>query len=53
MLSKCGMARCRVDEPVREEQVDVKIYAHKIRELSESDFVLAAEVDREYFAGLE
>ena len=30
-------------------KVDVQIYTHKIRGLSESDFVLAAKIDREYF----
>jgi len=33
-------------------KVDVQIYTHKIRGLSESDFVLAAKVDQVYFAGL-
>jgi 4a-hydroxytetrahydrobiopterin dehydratase len=33
-------------------KVDVQIYTHKIRGLTESDFVLAAKVDQLYFAGL-
>ena len=33
-------------------KVDVQIYTHKIRGLTESDFVLAAKIDQEYFAGL-
>ena len=31
-------------------QVDVKIFTHKIRGLTESDFILGAKVDRVYFA---
>jgi len=31
-------------------KVDVKIYTHKIRGLTESDFVLAAKIDQLYFA---
>lgn len=34
-------------------KVDVKIYTHKIRGLTESDFVLAAKIDQVYFAGLK
>ena len=30
-------------------KVDVQIYTHKIRGLTESDFVLAAKIDRTYF----
>jgi 4a-hydroxytetrahydrobiopterin dehydratase len=30
-------------------KVDVMLYTHKIRGLSESDFILAAKIDREYF----
>jgi 4a-hydroxytetrahydrobiopterin dehydratase len=30
----------------------LKIYTHAIRGLSENDFVPAAKIDREYFAGL-
>ncbi|MGI8745505.1 MAG: 4a-hydroxytetrahydrobiopterin dehydratase [Bryobacteraceae bacterium] len=30
-------------------KVDVQIYTHKIKGLSESDFVLAAKIDRVYF----
>lgn len=30
-------------------KVDVKIYTHKIDGLSESDFILAAKIDREFF----
>ena len=33
-------------------KVDVQIYTHKIKGLTESDFVLAAKIDQEYFAGL-
>lgn len=33
-------------------KVDVRIYTHKIRGLSESDFILAAKIDQAYFAGL-
>jgi 4a-hydroxytetrahydrobiopterin dehydratase len=33
-------------------KVDVQIYTHKIRGLSESDFILAAKIDRLYRAGL-
>jgi len=33
--------------------VDVKIYTHKIRGLTESDFVLAAKIDQVYLAGLK
>jgi 4a-hydroxytetrahydrobiopterin dehydratase len=33
-------------------KVDVKIYTHKIKGLSESDFVLAAKVDQVYCARL-
>lgn len=32
-------------------KVDVQIYTHKIRGLTESDFVLAAKIDQLYFAG--
>ncbi|HEV2447557.1 MAG TPA: 4a-hydroxytetrahydrobiopterin dehydratase, partial [Candidatus Sulfopaludibacter sp.] len=32
-------------------KVDVKIYTHKIRGLTESDFVLAAKIDQLFFAG--
>ena len=32
-------------------KVDVQIYTHKIRGLTESDFVLAAKVDQMYLAG--
>jgi pterin-4a-carbinolamine dehydratase len=31
--------------------VDVQIYTHKVRGLTESDFVLAAKIDELYFAG--
>jgi len=34
-------------------KVDVKIYTHKIRGLTESDFVLAAKIDQVYLAGLK
>jgi 4a-hydroxytetrahydrobiopterin dehydratase len=34
-------------------KVDVQIYTHKIRGLTESDFVMAAKVDEVYFAGLQ
>lgn len=34
-------------------KVDVRIYTHKIQGLTESDFVLAAKIDREYFNYLE
>ena len=30
-------------------KVDVRVYTHKIRGLTESDFVLAAKIDRIYF----
>ncbi len=30
-------------------QVDVRIYTHKIRGLTESDFILGAKIDRLYF----
>lgn len=30
-------------------KIDVQIYTHKIQGLTESDFVLAAKIDREYF----
>ncbi len=30
-------------------QVDVKTYTHKIDGLTESDFILAAKIDRQYF----
>ena len=33
------------------DKVDVQIYTHKIRGLTESDFVLAAKIDGVYFAG--
>jgi len=33
-------------------KVDVRIYTHKIRGLTESDFILAAKIDEVYFAGL-
>jgi 4a-hydroxytetrahydrobiopterin dehydratase len=33
-------------------KVDVRIYTHKVRGLTESDFVLAAKIDRLYFTGL-
>jgi 4a-hydroxytetrahydrobiopterin dehydratase len=33
-------------------KVDVQIYTHKIRGLTESDFVLAAKIDQLYLAGL-
>jgi 4a-hydroxytetrahydrobiopterin dehydratase len=33
-------------------KVDVQIYTHKIRGLTESDFVLAAKIDQVYFAGV-
>jgi 4a-hydroxytetrahydrobiopterin dehydratase len=33
-------------------KVDVQVYTHKIRGLSESDFILAAKIDEVYFAGL-
>jgi len=33
-------------------KVDVVIYTHKIRGLTESDFILAAKIDELYFAGL-
>ena len=33
-------------------KVGVEIYTHKIRGLTESDFVMAAKIDRVYFAGL-
>lgn len=33
-------------------KVDVQIYTHKIKGLTESDFVLAAKIDQVYFAGL-
>ena len=33
-------------------KVDVRIYTHKIRGLTESDFVMAAKIDRIYFDGL-
>ena len=33
-------------------KVDVQIYTHKARGLTESDFVLAAKIDQVYFAGL-
>jgi len=33
-------------------KVDVQIYTHKIRGLTESDFVLAAKIDELYLAGL-
>ena len=32
-------------------KVDVQIYTHKIRGLTESDFVLAAKIDQVYSAG--
>jgi 4a-hydroxytetrahydrobiopterin dehydratase len=32
-------------------RVDATIYTHKIDGLTESDFVLAAKLDREFFAG--
>jgi 4a-hydroxytetrahydrobiopterin dehydratase len=32
-------------------KVDVQIYTHKIRGLTESDFVMAAKIDQEYSAG--
>ncbi len=34
-------------------KVDVKVYTHKIRGLTESDFVLAAKIDLVYLAGLK
>jgi 4a-hydroxytetrahydrobiopterin dehydratase len=33
-------------------KVDVQIYTHKIRGLTQSDFVLAAKIDQVYFTGL-
>jgi 4a-hydroxytetrahydrobiopterin dehydratase len=33
-------------------KVDVQIYTHKVRGLTQSDFVLAAKIDQLYFAGL-
>jgi 4a-hydroxytetrahydrobiopterin dehydratase len=33
-------------------KVDVQIYTHKIRGLTESDFVMAAKIDEVYSAGL-
>lgn len=33
-------------------KVDVQIYTHKIRGLTESDFVMAAKIDQVYFARL-
>ena len=33
-------------------KVDVQIYTHKIRGLTESDFVMAAKIDQVYFAAL-
>ncbi len=33
-------------------KVDVQIYTHKIRGLTESDFVMAAKIDQVYFEGL-
>ena len=33
-------------------KVDVQIYTHKIRGLTESDFVMAAKIDQVYSAGL-
>ena len=33
-------------------KVDVQIYTHKIRGLTESDFVLAAKIDQVYSSGL-
>ena len=33
-------------------KVDVQIYTHKIRGLTESDFVMAAKIDQVYFGGL-
>ena len=33
-------------------KVDVQLYTHKIRGLTESDFVMAAKIDQVYFAGL-
>ena len=33
-------------------KVDVQIYTHKIRGLSESDFVLAAKIDELFFRGV-
>jgi 4a-hydroxytetrahydrobiopterin dehydratase len=33
-------------------KVDVQIYTHKIKGLSESDFILAAKIDQVYSAGL-
>ena len=33
-------------------KVDVQIYTHKIRGLTESDFVMAAKIDQVYFSGL-
>lgn len=32
-------------------KVEVRIYTHKIKGLTESDFILAAKIDRLYFAG--
>ena len=32
-------------------KVDVQIYTHKIRGLTESDFVMAAKIDQVYLAG--
>lgn len=32
-------------------KVDVKVFTHKIKGLTESDFILAAKIDRLYFAG--
>ncbi len=32
-------------------KVDVKIFTHKVRALTESDFVLAAKIDRLFRAG--
>jgi 4a-hydroxytetrahydrobiopterin dehydratase len=32
-------------------KVDAQIYTHKIRGLTESDFVMAAKIDQVYFAG--
>jgi len=33
-------------------KVEVQVYTHKIRGLTESDFILAAKIDEVYFAGL-
>ncbi|MGH9666971.1 MAG: 4a-hydroxytetrahydrobiopterin dehydratase [Bryobacteraceae bacterium] len=33
-------------------QVDASIYTHKARGLTENDFILAAKIDRLYYAGL-